>query len=300
VVAARPGLTAAIAICTRRRPELLSRALEAAQAAAGQVAGTGLIVVEQGGTAGAVAATRAGALHVADRGSGVSRARNLAAAACTADVLLYTDDDCVVPERWVQDHLAVLVDPALDASFGPVGGLARPDQRDDPAAIVRRHDRESPPWIVGHSSNMAVRRTSFLSVGGFDERIGPGSNGVQAGEDADLIARLLAGGCIVASGTGEPVRHIEWRTTEEVEDILVSYERGAGVWLGAALRARRRHAPAHLRSRLRLVRGRMGERWHDKRRRSAIQLGAGFAAGFARGVLLAPWPTADARENMAP
>ena len=289
---ARRRVRATVAICTIGRPELLKQSLPQARAAADAAGDVELIVVEQRGRTAEDIAARVGARYVADSGRGVSRARNVAARAAASDVVLYTDDDCLVPSSWVVDHLAALEDAAVDGSFGVVADLPRDAGHDDPAAVVKRHDPTSPPWAVGHSSNMAIRVAKLLAVGGFDERIGPGSRGVQAGEDADVISRLLAAGATLVSGTGEPVHHIAWRSTDEAETTLTAYERGAGVWLGAALRAKRPYAARHARSRARMLRQRVAERLRSGRRTEALQLVAGFASGIGRGVLLRPWERA--------
>ncbi len=135
-----------------------------------------------------------------------------------------------------------LSDATVVASCGVVHGLSRfggaeaHDSSHDPVARKARHGVGSPPWLIGHSSNMAVRRSSFVALGGFDERFGPGSRGGFVCEDADLIVRLLGSGIVVA-GTGEPVLHIDWRSPAETRRTLVAYERGSGAWIGKLLRA---------------------------------------------------------------
>ena len=165
-----------------------------------------------------------------------------------------------MPTTWVCDHLEALQEPDVDASFGQVTGLSRwGADSADAAAMPSRHRHGAPPWLIGHSSNLAGLKSRLLSVGGFDERLGPGSPSGAAGEDADLIVRLLRSGAALVSGTGEAVRHIPWRTEEEDRRTIVSYEHGAGVWIGKALREEPLIALSFLRSRLG-QRGRIGER----------------------------------------
>ena len=286
-----PMTSCTVAVCTRGRPELLHATLQAAAAAVSAAGETELLVVEQGGIGGAAAADEFGARHVRDVGVGVSRARNLAVAHAAGDVILFTDDDCVVPETWVQDHRRLLDDePDVAGSFGIVHGLPR-DPDPDAAAVVRVHGVGAAWWDVGHGSNAAIRRDALIDVGGFDERIGPGSAGVPAGEDADLITRLLANGWRLASGTGQPVRHAQWRSTEEQVSVLKTYEAGAGVCIGAALRAKRPYARRHLKQRLIMLEARARTRLQTGRTLEAAALGAAFATGLATGVRLSPWPS---------
>jgi hypothetical protein len=136
---------------------------------------------------------------------------------------------------------------------------------------------------------MAVRRDALLAIGGFDERIGPGAGGVQAGEDADVIARLLRSGRVLASGTGAPVRHADWRAPDDDAATLLAYERGAGVWIGAALRARDRVALHHLRARLRMVRPRAAHHARSGEVPAGLRLGWELTRGLASGLRLTPW-----------
>jgi hypothetical protein len=127
---------------------------------------------------------------------------------------------------------------------------------------------------------MAVKAAALLSVGGFDERIGPGSGGVVAGEDADVIARLLRTGAGVASGTGEPVRHIEWRSEAGNEANLLAYEEGAGVWIGKALREDFWTTWPFLRERLEMIKARKGP---------GRDLSRALLRGLATGLRLNGW-----------
>jgi glycosyltransferase involved in cell wall biosynthesis len=268
-----------VAVCTADRPQLLAASLPSFVAAIEAAGDSELLVVEQGGTASRALVEGAGGRYVAMEGRGVSRGRNVAILAATGDLVLFTDDDCEVPPTWIVDHRRAVSEPGVDGSFGVVTGLPREGEA-DPVARVRQLRSGAPPWDVGHSSNMAVARRALIDVGGFDERIGPGSGGVPAGEDADLIARLLAAGYTLATGTGQPVRHAPWRTDEEQASTLLAYERGAGVWLGAALRARRAATARHLRQRGRMIR---------QRDASTLRLTMSLGYGLMRGLLLSPW-----------
>jgi GT2 family glycosyltransferase len=253
-----------------------------------------VVIVEQGQPAAAALCAQLGveASVIADSERGASRARNVGARCSHGDALLFTDDDCVVPETWVRDHLDALADGTVDAAFGAVTGLSRTEGA-DPTALSRVHRHASLPWHVGHGSNMAVRRSAFDAVGGWDDRLGPGT-GRPAGEDADLIVRLLAAGFAVRSGVGSPVVHMDWRTGDEQRRNLQAYDLGAGVWIGKVLRTQGRRIG------LRYVRAR--RRLFADRRRQAEGLGARvtvfhamltFVRGLVRGYrLAAPGETA--------
>jgi len=49
------------------------------------------------------------------------------------------------------------------------------------------------PWAIGTGGNLALRRSAFEAVGGFDETLGPGTP-ARAAEDVDLLYRLVNAG----------------------------------------------------------------------------------------------------------
>lgn len=283
--------TATVVVCTRDRPDLLRRSLASITAAAAAAPGTDLVVVEQGEPwAGKIlAALGVAATLVSDRGVGASRARNIGLQHARGDVVLFTDDDCEVPADWVRRHLEALTDPDVIGSFGAVTGI-RYEERHDPVALPARHRRGRPPWVIGHSSNMAVRRATLLAVGGFDERMGPGAMRSVAGEDSDVIVRLLRTGSVLVSGTGNPVRHIDWRSSTARRANLISYEHGAGAWIGKALREDPRGSFRFVRSRLGLLR-RYAE--HVKATGGDVvpvsALAGAFLRGLGSGIRMKPW-----------
>jgi hypothetical protein len=75
------------------------------------------------------------------------------------------------------------------------------------ADFVAGARRGVPAWEIGAGANMAVRRSTILQLGGFDERIGPGAAG-GCGDDSEFSHRVLFAG---AEARYEPlsiVRHV--------------------------------------------------------------------------------------------
>jgi glycosyltransferase involved in cell wall biosynthesis/GT2 family glycosyltransferase len=290
----RRASTATAIVCTRDRSALLEVSLKSvAESVAGR-AGVDLLVVEQGDRVAEDVCRRLGvqARVVHDDGTGVSRARNIAMREARGEVVLFTDDDCRVPADWVDAHLDALSDPSVAATFGVVLGLPRDPGADlvlDPVRTLAWHSSSSLPWLIGHSSNMAVRKDAAAALGGFDERIGPGVPGDPGGgEDADFIVRMLDAGFRVRSGVGMPVEHTEWRSGQDSDETLRSYERGAGVWIGKAIRHQGLGALPYLRERVHLLNERVRP---DPRSRTktALELAGALAAGLAYGLRLRPW-----------
>jgi hypothetical protein len=288
-----------IVLCTRDRPDLLRRAARSVSSAIADTE-TEFIIVEQGAPSAAALCQELGldAVVVHDSGVGAARARNIGATRAAGDVLLFTDDDCEVPPTWMSDHLREFSDREVVASFGVVTGLSRlrpragaADER-DPVSWRGRHRRGALPWNIGHSANMAVRRSAFFDVGGFDERLGPGAPDAPAGEDSDLIVRLLEDDGLAVSGVGRPVRHAQWRSEQETASNLVSYERGSGAWIGKALRSNRSSGGHYLRDRLRLLRGLLS--WPGLREPKLVASSvSAFFSGLAAGYRMGPWPPRD-------
>ena len=130
----------------------------------------------------------------------LAAARNAAASAATGEMLVFLDMDCIPAPTLIGDYTAGLGghDGVLmgEVMYLPDGATAPGWRVDRFAALAVRHpDRRGPP-VAGcepcddyrcfWSLNFAMRRATFLAVGGFDERfVGYG------GEDTDF-ARMLA------------------------------------------------------------------------------------------------------------
>jgi glycosyltransferase involved in cell wall biosynthesis len=288
VLPSSPPATATVILCTRNRPDLLRTSLPSLAAAVDRQPGTDLVIVEQGEPHAEAIARELGieANVIRDDGRGVARARNIGAARARGDLLLFTDDDCEVPPSWVADHLSACL-PGVGSSFGSVTSLSRfdapiPDY--DLAAFPGRFGTGTVPWRIGHSSNIAVRREVYLAAGGFDERLGPGASG--GGDDPDMIIRLLRHGSAV-TGVGQPVRHMGWRSGEDDLENIIVYERGAGMWIGKALRADPRDGLFYIRARLGLLRDRLRDQPGILSQPGPVVRSLiAFVAGLARGVRL--------------
>jgi GT2 family glycosyltransferase len=284
--ARRTAPRVSVVVATAGRPDLLRQTLPSLAASVKRVPGTELLIVEQRGKTAEELCKEldVGAVVIRDAGLGASRARNIGSERAAGEVVLFTDDDCVVPDAWVEDHQQAHAAASVVASCGAVQGLTRAPTGDDLTALVAVHRRGAAPWTIGHGSNIAVRRSALAAIGGWDERMGPGTTR-PAGEDADLIFRLLREGDIV-SGVGAPVLHVDWRNAAENVRNLRTYELGAGAWIGKALRNQGvTKAYPLVTGRLRLL----ADRWRVatsngdrvETARGLVQFGVGLARGFA-------------------
>jgi glycosyltransferase involved in cell wall biosynthesis len=127
---------------------------------------------------------------------GAARARNAGWQAVSTDIVVFVDDTLIVEGGWLDALVTPLVDDQrrgfvagrIDPVGGPPGskpvavhrgGAARPIEAGDPAP--------------GDSASLAVRTAALRAVGGFDERLGPGT-WYAAADDLNLLDRILLAG----------------------------------------------------------------------------------------------------------
>lgn len=277
----RPAAT--VLVCTRGRGELVGQCVAAIASSLGP--SDELLVIEAESSA---ARTVVQALNdprcwwLASPRPGKSRQLNLGIRSASNDVILITDDDCVIAPGWIDAMAAAFLEPDVGIGFGPVDGLS---QAGGLQPAQRLPTGPAPPeiWAYSHGAAMAIRRVAGLEVGGFDERLGPGAT--IHGEEADLLLRMQAAGWRCWGIDAPPVQHLEWRTDEEDLQNLLVYERGGGAWVGAALRRDPGAAADAIRTRLRYQAGHFSS---PSSRRFAVRALASFGSGVAAGLRLAP------------
>lgn len=136
---------------------------------------------------------------------GLSAARNAGAAAATAEVLAYTDDDCEPDAEWVLR----LRKAFASGDYAAVGGPNIPPHahswRDE--AIVAAPGAASHVMLSDTEAehlpgcNLAVRKAAFEAIGGFDEQFWT------AGDDVDFCWRLHDAGYRLGFAPGAFVWH---------------------------------------------------------------------------------------------
>jgi GT2 family glycosyltransferase len=164
---------------------------------------------------------------------GLGLARNLGAAATTAPVVLFTDDDCYPAPEWIDQMSRCLEE---STSFGAVGGrIVLHDARDFPITIQLRTDAvDFPPGsvlVAGvlQGANFGFRRSALMQVGAFDNRMGAGTP--FACEDIDVLARISAAGWTVGYDPRPVVAHHHGRRTqEEATRLMHTYDVGRGAF----------------------------------------------------------------------
>lgn len=143
---------------------------------------------------------------------GPASARNRGLNATTADVVLFTDADCVVPAHWASTALAVFTkirerDPlvaALEGRILPGPGFFRWCD----AFAAYGYNQTGPPRYQAHfcTSNIIADRPALKELGYFDESF-------RVHEDRDLGCRLLGKGLRIYFHPDLFVTHWHGRTT---------------------------------------------------------------------------------------
>jgi GT2 family glycosyltransferase len=133
---------------------------------------------------------------VLPRNMGAAAARNAGAASAHHEYLVFVDDDCAAPAGWLDWLEAIL---AENSDLDAVAGTTRPLPLARPGVLgkfVGECSFHPMPEILENGALMmvtaclAVRRTRFVAIGGFDETLA-------TQEDYDLSRRLLRRGAIL-------------------------------------------------------------------------------------------------------
>jgi len=218
-------------IPTRSRPGPLRSCLEALAAVDPEVARE-VIVVDDGSprhlTAAIEACTlAAGARFLRQPPAGPAAARNRGAAAATAELLVFLDDDCRPQPGW----LAALLRALAPGSQVIVGG---PTVNGAPGNLYAEATQLLVAYVSHHSAsgqrrteflptcNLALARSSFETIGGFDEAFSSA-----AGEDREFCTRGLRRGFEVRFVGDATVYHFHHLTLRTYVRQHFTYGRGA-------------------------------------------------------------------------
>lgn len=161
------------------------------------------------------------------RHGGPAVARNTGARAAQGDWLAFTDDDCLVAPTWLT-ALHTRLNTMPDALVGGCTVNAYPDNLYSTVSQLLTDGLyayfESHPQSLRFftSNNLAMARSRFLEVGGFDETFP-----LAAGEDREFCARWMRHGYQLASEERAVVRHRHWLTLRSFWRQQFGYGRGA-------------------------------------------------------------------------
>ena len=225
-------------MATRNRADRLRATLGSLESVTPPSGGWELIVVDNGSTdatadvlADFTRRARLPLLILTETRPGKPVALNAGLARARAEILAFTDDDCIIPADWLTIMDAEFrADPLL----GGLGGRVELYNKSD-RPVATRTDRErsvlaSPQrlyeFVIG--CNMAFTRPVIEDLGGFDPLVGPGAP-IGSGNDVDLVYRAFRKGYRVAYVPGLVVYHNHGRESDAEEAVLRErYLRGRG------------------------------------------------------------------------
>lgn len=268
-----------VAICTRERPDDLTRALQAVSVL--RPAPSEILVVDNNPTTDRtqeVVVRFGNVRYIREEQPGLDAARNRALREATTGIVAFTDDDAAPEREWLGHLLRPFEDPRVWCTTGltlpmeletaaqewferytPFGrGLDRrvfDGTRHDPLAVAR----------VGAGANMALRRGVVDELGGFDEALDAGT-AARSGGDHEMFARILAAGWRIVYEPGAVSWHRHRRTWDELRDALYGY--GVGVYAMWTRKLLFEREPGVLRHAVRWLRySQIPGVWHALRRR---------------------------------
>lgn len=242
------GLPAtSLIICSRNRPELLLASVESIMR--GDHVPTELVIVDQSDVPQAAPATldpdRACEVrYLWTRSVGSSRARNAGIAAAKHDLLVFTDDDVLVTPAWFGAIVRALLDAeprsvvtgqVLPTEVKRPGGFVPSIKVDNTPAAYEGRISQDPLYPL----SMAIYRSAIDEVGGFDERLGPGTP-FPAAEDNDVGFRLLETGYRIVYVPQAILYHRAWRAKQDYLPLQWRYGRGQGAFYAKYLSLRDR------------------------------------------------------------
>jgi glycosyltransferase involved in cell wall biosynthesis len=232
--------TLSVLICTRNRADKLRRAVDSVLA--NSFTDFELIVVDQstdGKTAAALATIDDSRLrYIPTNTVGVAKSRNVAVREARAEIVVYTDDDCVCDRDWlVSVYAEFQADPTVQGVYGRVIPYGKHDGMICPCIneSTQRLVLEGPavPAVsLGGGNNMAFRKDVFRKVGLFMESLGPGTR-LNHAEDTEFSYRVLWYRCKIVYSPIPVVQHDKWLDHQQFGELMKGAMRGIALVFGA-------------------------------------------------------------------
>lgn len=212
----RPRLS--VVIPTRDRVSLLQTCLDSVLAMESDPGAFELIVVPNDAKPETTAVAQRYAHHpsvsvVELEEASASAARNAGWRAAQGDIVAFIDDDARVDPAWYEKVMDFFRrNPAVRAAGGPYDAYLlkpRPTWFPENYGSGGPAGEEGPlaegQWLCG--TCMIFQRSLLEEINGFDETIGPGSNGFGYAEDSNITKRILDSGIPVFRSPSLKVEH---------------------------------------------------------------------------------------------
>ncbi len=160
-------------------------------------------------------AARAGRLrHLRFRQRGVTRARNAGIQHASGEIVLFCDDDVVLPPEWVACHVENFADPTIGAVTGQVLEPGETPADVQPVGRITPCGRVVNNWNSSHrmdvqqvkGGNLSVRKAAAQQAGLFDLRF----DSPALFEEVDFAFRVRRLGYRIVFDPSASLRHLAW------------------------------------------------------------------------------------------
>lgn len=171
--------------------------------------------------------------YIKSTSKGKSAALNKGLSLARGEIIAFTDDDCIVTSSWLTSIYSCFKNnPHIDGVFGSTYPYTptRSKGKVCPSTFTQKntHIVTKPQYHVseiGFGNNMAIKKTTLLSIGGFREWIGP-STLAPASEDAEIELRILTRGGTLVYEPKIRLFHNRWLTPGELRVQESKYTKG--------------------------------------------------------------------------
>lgn len=179
--------------------------------------------------------------YIKSSSCGCSTGRNIAIANTHSEFIAITDDDCVVPSNWLSQIMgAFKLDPCIGVVFGKVlAGEHDPTAGFIPAYILNKpylaRNLRQKNSVRGMSACMALRRSVWEEVKGFDQMLGAGSI-LKGASETDFAIKVLTVDRFVFETPSISVIHNGFRSWRDGRGLMFRYNYGTGAMLAKHLK----------------------------------------------------------------
>jgi len=157
----------------------------------------------------------------------LSTKRNVAIKKSKADIIVFTDDDCIADENWVEELTSGFKNQEIGACTGktlPLKGYINSEYEAQFSFSKIGNEKKiikNKLFLmmnrIGHGNNMAFRRKVFEVVGLFNEKKGAGT-GI-AGEDSEMFYKILRNSYKIAYNPSAIVYHKHLVPSEKLPEL---------------------------------------------------------------------------------
>lgn len=182
--------------------------------------------------------------HYCDR-VGLGAAREFARKRARGRILAFTDDDCLVAPDFVDQLVQAFASHELAGCIG--GRIERFNSAhlaltiDERTMVSRTAAYSFVPAGAFHGANLSFLAHALDTAGGFDPRLGAGTD--FPCEDIDAVARVVYAGFEAIYDPRVIVRHDHGRVEADRRRVMASYDRGRGAYFALLIanRVTRKH-----------------------------------------------------------